>query len=86
MSYKELFFSCMKNWATELRKPDHQPFLNTGVSYEKISDLASTQLGPVSQSVNRLKSEFFLAKILRVFPGVTSIKQVGKPGRFDATT
>ena len=67
MSYIGPFFSCMKSWTTELRKPDHQPFLNTGVSSEKISDLASTQLGPVSQSVNRLKSEFFLAEILRVY-------------------
>ena len=46
---------------------DCHPFFRIEWTSEILSDGASTRLGPVSQSVNRLKSEFFLVEILRVY-------------------
>ena len=46
--------------------PDCHLFFRIECTSEILSDGARTRLGPVSQSVNRLKCEFFWAEILRV--------------------
>ena len=60
--WEPAYFSDLKSG----KFPDHQPFFIIGWPSEKSSDVARTRLGPVSQIVNRLAPEFFLAEMLRV--------------------
>ena len=66
ISHADPFLYHLKLWSITLRIPDGDPFFDIGWTSEKLSDGARTRLGPVSQSVNRLKYEFFWAEILRV--------------------
>ena len=66
ISYGYPFLYHMKLLAINLHKPDGHPVFNIGWTSEILLDLARTRLAPVSQSVNRLKCEFFLAEKLTV--------------------
>ena len=66
LCYVKLLYSGIKNCPQKLKFPDYNPIFTIGWPSEKSPDVARTRLRPVSQIVNWLAPEFFLAEMLRV--------------------